>query len=185
MRKSVLLIIIIAITHFVFCEELDSKEEEFRSLPNVKIKTLKGKKISSKKLTENKFTMMSFWATWCVPCLKEMKELNIMHHKYEDNNFQVVGISIDDTKTAKKISTILKSKKISYPIYLDTEQKFFGQFNSEALPFSFLVSPEGKILWEHSGYIPGDEKEIEAVIVDALGLKTSDPGDSTSMIKPD
>jgi peroxiredoxin len=112
-----------------------------------------------------------------------MKELNIMHHKYEDNNFQVVGISIDDTKTAKKISTILKSKKISYPIYLDTEQKFFGKFNSESLPFSMLVSPEGKILWEHSGYIPGDEKEIESVIVDALDIEITEESDSTTVNK--
>ena len=182
MKKIPILITIIALSAFPLGKETS---EELRSLPNVKIKTLKGKKISSKKITEDKFTMMSFWATWCVPCLKEMKELEIMHHKYSENNFQVIGISIDDSKTARKITTILNSKKITYPVYLDSQQKFFGQFNSEALPFSLLVSPEGKILWEHSGYIPGDEKEIEAVIVEALDLKASETADSTSVIIPE
>jgi peroxiredoxin len=181
MKKITLTLAIILFTSLTFCEDIE--KEEYRSLPKVKIKSLKGKRISSEKIVGEKYTLMSFWATWCVPCLKEMKELNIMHHKYEDNNFQVVGISIDDTKTAKKISTILKSKKISYPIYLDTEQKFFGKFNSESLPFSMLVSPEGKILWEHSGYIPGDEKEIESVIVDALDIEITEESDSTTVNK--
>lgn len=184
MRKISLTLLIIAFTSFLFSEVVE-KNEELRSLPNVKIKSLKGKKISSTKIIEEKFTMLSFWATWCVPCLKEMKELDIMHHKYADENFQVIGISVDDAKTARKIKTILNAKKITYPIYLDTEQKFYGKFNSEALPFSVLISPEGKIIWEHTGYIPGDEKEIEKVIIEALDITSADVSDSTAVITTD
>ena len=164
----------------LYSEGIEIKED-YRDLPNVKIKSLKGKKRSTKKMLNETYTMMSFWATWCVPCLKEMKELDILHHRYKDKNFHVVGISVDDSKTIKKITTTLKSKKISYPVYLDTEQKFFGKFNTEALPFSILVSPDGKILWEHSGYIPGDEKEMEAVIIDILDIVKIDPSDSTKV----
>ncbi len=180
MRNTLLAILLLTIISFLYSEGVEVVKE-YRALPTVKIKSLKGKNISSKKIIKNKYTMISFWATWCVPCLKEMKELDILHHKYKDETFQVVGISIDDSKTSKKISTILKSKKISYPVYLDPEQKFFGKFNSESLPFSILVSPDGEILWEHSGYIPGDEKEIEAVIIDALDLGEPEPLDSTTV----
>ena len=114
-----------------------------------------------------------------------MKELDIMHHKYADENFQVIGISVDDAKTARKIKTILNAKKITYHIYLDTEQIFYGKFNSEALPFSVLISPEGKIIWEHTGYIPGDEKEIEKVIIEALDITSADVSDSTAVITTD
>ena len=167
----------------------DSKEEiptkKFRDLPKVKIKTLKGKNILTDKIIKEKLTFISFWATWCVPCLKEMKELEIIHHKYSENNFQVLGINIDDSKTSRKITSILNSKNITFPIYLDTEQKFFSKFNSEAVPFSLLVSPDNEILWEHMGYLPGDEKKIEAIIVDALKLTSVSSEDSTSVVKPE
>ena len=182
MRNTLLAILLLTIISFLYSEGLEV-EKEYRALPIVKIKSLKGKKISTKKILKEKYTIMSFWATWCVPCLKEMKELDILHHKYKDENFQVVGISVDDSKTIKKIKTTLKSKKISYPVYLDTEQKFFGKFNTEALPFSILVSPDGEILWEHSGYIPGDEKEMEAVIVNVLGMSKTESSDSTAVNK--
>jgi len=182
MRNTLLAILLLTIISFLYSEGLEV-EKEYRALPIVKIKSLKGKKISTKKILKEKYTIMSFWATWCVPCLKEMKELDILHHKYKDENFQVVGISVDDSKTIKKIKTTLKSKKISYPVYLDTEQKFFGKFNTEALPFSILVSPDGEILWEHSGYIPGDEKELEAVIVNVLGMSKTESSDSTAVNK--
>jgi len=182
MRNTLLAILLLTIISFLYSEGLEV-EKEYRALPIVKIKSLKGKKISTKKILKEKYTIMSFWATWCVPCLKEMKELDILHHKYKDENFQVVGISVDDSKTIKKIKTTLKSKKISYPVYLDTEQKFFGKFNTEALPFSILVSPDGEILWEHSGYIPGDEKEMEAVIVNVLAMSKTESSDSTAVNK--
>ena len=182
MKYKIIGFLIFTHISLLYSEGVDIKEE-YRDLPNVKIKSLKGKKISTKKILKEKYTIMSFWATWCVPCLKEMKELDILHHKYKDENFQVVGISVDDSKTIKKIKTTLKSKKISYPVYLDTEQKFFGKFNTEALPFSILVSPDGEILWEHSGYIPGDEKEMEAVIVNVLGMSKTESSDSTAVNK--
>ena len=77
----------------------------------------------------------------------------------------------------------MNSKNITFPVYLDTEQKFLSKFNSEALPFSILVSPDNEILWEHTGYIPGDEKEIESIILDALGLTLKSIEDSTSVVK--
>ena len=185
MKKFTISLTIAFLTTVVLCG--DTKEEistkELRDLPKVKIKTLKGKNILTDKIIEEKLTFISFWATWCVPCLKKMKKLEILHHKYSENNFQVLGINVDDSKTARKITSILNSKNITFPVYLDMEQKFLRKFNSEALPFSILVSPDNKILWEHTGYIPGDEKEIESVILDALGLTLESIEDSTSVVK--
>ena len=187
MKKYMIPLTIAVLTTVALCG--DTKEEipakELRDLPKVKIKTLKGKNILSYKIIEEKLTFISFWATWCVPCLKKMKKLEILHHKYSENNFQVLGINVDDSKTSKKITSILNSNNITFPVYLDTEQKFLRKFNSEALPFSILVSPDNEILWEHTGYIPGDEKEIEAIIVDALGLTLDSSEDSTSVVKPE
>ena len=185
MKKYIIPLTIIVLATVALCgdtrKEIPAKE--FRVLPKVKIKTLKGKNILTDRIIEEKLTFISFWATWCVPCIKKMKKLEILHHKYSENNFQVLGINVDDSKTARKITSILNSKNITFPVYLDTEQKFLRKFNSEALPFSILVSPDNEILWEHTGYIPGDEKEIESIILDALGLTLESIEDSTSVVK--
>ena len=187
MKKYMTTLTIAVLTTVALCGDTkdSTTNKELRDLPKVKIKTMKGKNILTDKIIDEKLTFISFWATWCVPCLKKMKKLEILHHKYSENNFQVLGINVDDSKTSKKITSILNSKNITFPVYLDTEQKFLRKFNSEALPFSILVSPDNEILWEHTGYIPGDEKEIEAIIVDALGLTLDSPKDSTSVAKPE
>jgi thiol-disulfide isomerase/thioredoxin len=187
MKKYMTTLPIVVLTTVALCgvTKDSTTNKELRDLPIVKIKTMKGKNILTDKIIEEKLTFVSFWATWCVPCLKKMKKLEILHHKYSENNFQVLGINVDDSKTARKITSILKSKNITFPVYLDMEQKFFSKFNSEALPFSILVSQDNKILWEHTGYIPGDEKEIESIILDALGLTMETSEDSTSVAKPE
>ncbi|SVD58557.1 uncharacterized protein METZ01_LOCUS411411, partial [marine metagenome] len=88
MKKYMIPLTIAVLTTVALCG--DTKEEipakELRDLPKVKIKTLKGKNILTDKIIEEKLTFISFWATWCVPCLKKMKKLEILHHKYSENN---------------------------------------------------------------------------------------------------
>ena len=164
MMKNVL--VILMVLSILFAEEAEKvKQTEF---PNVRIHTLKGRSISPHDIFDKKLTLVNFWATWCVPCLKEMKYLNQFHEKYNKEGFHVVGISIDDTRTSRRVLSVIKSKHITYPIYLDTEQALFQRFQCSAMPFSVLVSSEGMILWEHTGYIPGDEKEMERIILSRL-----------------
>ncbi len=141
-----------------------------KNLPQVNLKDLKNKTLSLEKIVEGKLTLINFWATYCVPCRKEMKHLNRISETYADKNVQVVGISIDDSRTVGRVKSMVKSQKLEYTILLDTEQKLYKNFNTSAMPFSILVSPDGKILWEHTGYLPGDEAQMEAEINKALSL---------------
>ena len=143
-----------------------------KSLPQIKLKDMKNKTQSLNKLVEGQVTLINFWATYCVPCRKEMKHLNRINRTYADQNVQVIGISIDDSRTVGRVKSIVKSQKLNYTILLDTEQKFYKNFNTTAMPFSILVDPDGKILWEHTGYLPGDEAQMEAEITKALLLNT-------------
>ncbi len=142
--------------------------QESKTLPQSSLKDLKNKTVTSTQLTAGKLTLINFWATYCVPCRKEMPLLNDLHEKYSDQNVQVLGIAIDDSRTVGRVKSVIKSMKLDYPIALDTEQKLYKNFNTSAMPLSVLVSADGSILWEHTGYIPGDEKKMEAEIVRAL-----------------
>jgi|FLOH01.1.fsa_nt_gi cytochrome c biogenesis protein CcmG, thiol:disulfide interchange protein DsbE len=139
--------------------------------PHSKIKTMKGETISSGKILNHKLTLINFWSTWCVPCKKEMKYLQELHQKYAKDDFQVVGISIDDSKTVSRVPSIIKSKKLSYPIFLDTDKSLYRKFHTSSVPFSVLVDQNGNIIWEHQGYTPGDEKLMEKQIFAFLNQK--------------
>lgn len=139
-----------------------------KSLPQVKLKDMKNKTQSLDVLVQDKITLINFWATYCVPCRKEMKHLNRIHKTYADKDVQVIGISIDDSRTVGRVKSMVKSQKLQYQILLDTEQKLYKNFNTTAMPFSLLVDAQGKILWEHTGYLPGDEVKMEQEINKAL-----------------
>ncbi len=141
-----------------------------KNLPQVNLKDLKNRTQSLERIVEGKLTLINFWATYCVPCRKEMKHLNRLSETYAAKNVQVIGISIDDSRTVGRVKSLVKSQKLEYTILLDTEQKLYKNFNTSAMPFSILVSPDGKILWEHTGYLPGDEVQMEAEINKALSL---------------
>jgi peroxiredoxin len=142
-----------------------------KNLPKVNLKDMKNKTHSLNKLVEGQVTLINFWATYCVPCRKEMKHLNRISETYADQNVQVIGISIDDSRTVGRVKSMVKSQKLEYTILLDTEQKLYKNFNTTAMPFSILVDANGKILWEHTGYLPGDEAQMEIEIKKALTLQ--------------
>jgi len=139
-----------------------------KNLPLVNLKDMKNKTQSLSKLVKGKVTLINFWATYCVPCRKEMKHLNRISKTYADQNVQVIGISIDDSRTVGRVKSMVKSQKLEYTILLDTEQKLYKNFNTSAMPFSLLINADGKILWEHTGYLPGDEAQMEIEIKKAL-----------------
>jgi len=139
-----------------------------KSLQQVKLKDLTNKTQSLDQLVAGKITLINFWATYCVPCRKEMKHLNRINTFYADQQVQVIGISIDDSRTVGRVKAMVKSQKLNYTILLDTEQKLYKNFNTTAMPFSILVDAQGKILWEHTGYLPGNEIEMELEIKKAL-----------------
>jgi len=157
---------LILIVSFAFAQE--------KSLPNIKLKDMSKKTHSLNSMVEGKLTLINFWATYCIPCRKEMKHLNKISKTYSDQNVQVIGISIDDSRTVGRVKTMVKSQKVDYTILLDTDQKLYKNFNTIAMPFSILVNPEGNIIWEHTGYVPGDESKMESEIKRALQPQVTD-----------
>lgn len=139
-----------------------------RSLPQVKLKDLKNKTQNLAAITEGKLSLINFWATYCVPCRKEMKHLNTLSKDFADQDVQVIGVSIDDSRTVGRVKSLVKSQRLEYTILLDTEQKLYKNFNTSAMPFSILVDKEGRVIWQHTGYVPGDEKQMRLEIEKAL-----------------
>jgi peroxiredoxin/YHS domain-containing protein len=140
-----------------------------RPAPPFALKDLAGKPISNESL-KGKVVLLDFWATWCAPCLKAMPELQALHRKYADRGFAVVGISIDEGGPAK-VRKFVSSKKITYPIALDSEKApAWESYRVKAVPAAFLIDRDGQIVAQWRG-IPTDGGELESRIGELLATR--------------
>jgi len=133
-----------------------------RTLPSVKIKNLKGSLINIQTLENNgKPIVISFWATWCKPCKKELNAIAEVYEEWQDDTgVKLVAISIDDSRSASKVKPYVNSSGWEYEIYLDPNRDLSRSLGVSTVPHTFLLDGDGNIVWEHRGYIEGDEEEL-------------------------
>lgn len=126
---------------------------------NVNIENIKGEKVSfSDVIKGDKPVIVSFWATWCKPCLMEMDALKDLKDEW-DGKVRIVSISIDDSRSKAKVPSFVKGRNLPFEIYLDTNQDLYKRLNVQNVPFLFVFH-KGKQVYKHSGYSPGDEEYL-------------------------
>ena len=133
-----------------------------RTLPSVDIKTLNGRTINTKSLENNgKPIVISFWATWCVPCKKELNALAEVYEDWqEETGVKLVAISIDDTRSMSKVAPYVNASDWEYEVYLDPNGDLKRAMGVQQVPHTFLLDGENKIVWQHRTYVDGDEEEL-------------------------
>ena len=136
------------------------------SLPDTKIKSWQGNEVvfNSFGNTRDTAVIISFWATWCIPCIQE---LNTIHDQYEDRQketpFRFIAISIDDARTMQKVKPFVAGKGWPYEIYLDVNSDLKRALNIIDVPH-ILVIKNGKIIYQHNGYVNGNEEELFEIL---------------------
>ena len=121
---------------------------------------INGKKIQLKKLLANGPVLLDFWALWCVPCLKEMPELKKIARKYQEQGLTVVAINEDSPSDQSKVKPYVKQKRYDFIVVVDENNRLLDQFNVNALPTTILIDQSGAILYVHTGFKSGDEKQL-------------------------
>ena len=163
MKSTLYFIIPLLIVSFLF-----SDKKRDMMLPDLTIKLINGKKTRLSTLLEDGPILVEFWATWCAPCKKEMIFLEEYHKKYSDRGFRVLAISTDSPKSMSKIKSYIRAKKHTFLVGLDPNQEVAKKMNAMVMPTVLLVDKDRKVSWFHQGFVPGDEKEIEAQIIKLL-----------------
>ena len=131
-------------------------------LPAVNIRTLSGSEISFKSLGKTKDTalIISFWATWCVPCIQELEAISEQYEeRQKENPFKLLAVSIDDSRTSRRVKPFVTGKGWPFEIYLDENSDLKRALNINDVPHVLIVK-NGKILYQHNGYIAGNEEEL-------------------------
>ncbi|MFN7833972.1 MAG: TlpA family protein disulfide reductase [Bacteroidota bacterium] len=165
MKKTLSILAVLALATSVFAQG--------KALPSANLKTLEGQTINAKDLGKSgKITVISFWATWCSPCKKELDAINEIYEDWQKNyNVELIAISTDDSRTAAKVPAMVQSKAWPYRILLDTSRELSIAANIQSVPYTFLLDQKGNIVYEHVGYAPGDEDELEEKIKALAGKK--------------
>ncbi len=156
MKKIILALLLV--TAFAFT----SSRGDGDKIPAATIKKLDGSKINSNTFSNNgKPIVISFWATWCKPCKKELDNIAEKYDEWvKETGVKLIAISIDDARSSGKVVTDVKTKGWEYEVYIDENQDFKRAMNVNNVPHTFLVDGEGKIVWSHNSYSDGDEDHL-------------------------
>src|SRR5580698_5377988 len=115
--------------------------------PDFKLTSLDGKPLTLAAL-EGKVVLLNFWATWCGPCRAEIPDLVALQERY-DGRLQIIGLNVDDEEA--DIQQYVKETKINYPVAM-TSNEVRRQFGGiPALPTSFVLDTEGRVVQKHVG----------------------------------
>jgi peroxiredoxin len=145
-----------------------SDELKGKSAINFKLESIEGKQVELSKLYGNGPILISFWATWCKPCLEEMTELNKIYEELKDRGFTLLAISTDNEKTIAKVKPFIKSRGYNFTVLLDKNSDVARKYYVQQIPHSVLLDKNGKIIYSHTGYMKGDEKIIKEKILSFL-----------------
>ncbi|MEM7102233.1 MAG: TlpA disulfide reductase family protein [Bacteroidota bacterium] len=162
MKKSILTLVLgLLITTLSFGQEAKSLFN--KEIPDMTVKLLNGMNKNLKEFAENgKITVFTFWATWCVPCKKELDNMVELYEGWqEDYNVEIVAVSTDDARSLAKVKATVNTNDWPYEILLDPNNDLKRVFNFNAVPHTIVLNEEGQVGYVHSGYVEGDEYVLE------------------------
>jgi thiol-disulfide isomerase/thioredoxin len=102
---------------------------------------------------EGHWTLLSFWAHWCGPCLEEMPALNQLNQQWQGPEFEVVTVNVDDAhgEEIDRAKGFLSEQNIDLPTLFDYKHELKRAFNVTDLPQHFLINPQMQIVWQARG----------------------------------
>ena len=132
------------------------------SLPSVDIKTIDGRNFNTSSIeNDGNPIIISFWATWCKPCVKELSTIADEYEDWQDEtNVKLVAISIDDARNAQKVAPFVNGKGWEYDVYIDSNGDLKRAMNVNSVPHTFLLNGDNEVVYSHNSYSPGDEEEL-------------------------
>jgi len=148
-----------------------AQESKSKKIPAVTIKTLEGKNYTTSQFSnDGKPMIISFWASWCRPCLKELSAIaDLYDHWQDETGVKLIAISVDDSRTVNNVRPLVNSKAWDYEFYLDTNGDFKRAMGVSNVPHTFVLNGNGEIVFQHSNYSEGSESELFKEIKSLVG----------------
>ena len=127
----------------------------------VVLRTIDGKPCDVGELVkEGHVTVISFFATWCKPCLRELTSINDDYDEWQDAGVSFVAVSIDTAQDSEKVCPLVQGNAWDFTVLLDPEGELKRQLQVQTVPHTVVFDKHGKIVETHTGYTDGDEKRL-------------------------
>ncbi|NLJ81544.1 MAG: TlpA family protein disulfide reductase [Bacteroidales bacterium] len=164
MKKVIFTILFACITSFSIAQE--TQEVKTFPLPNVTIKTIDGKSFNTKDIdNDGKPIILCFFATWCKPCMVELKSIAEEYDDWQDETgVKIYIVSIDDTRSSAKVKPLVNGNSWDYEVLLDENQDFKRAMNVNDIPHTFVLNGNNEVVWQHASYAPGVEREYIEIV---------------------
>jgi cytochrome c biogenesis protein CcmG, thiol:disulfide interchange protein DsbE len=168
MNKSISVVVLSIL--IALCCKAQRSDSLARELPDVRVRTLNNKMISSAELpNEGKPFLIIFWKSCCPINMKTLDAINELYADWQDETgVTLFAVSVDDARSAAGIAPLVNGKAWDFEVLLDVNSDFKRAMNVNATPHIFILNGRRNIIWQKAGYAPGDEHEIFRILKSAL-----------------
>ena len=117
---------------------------------------------------KGKVVFLNFWATWCGPCRMEMPSMEALYKRYKDEGLEILAVNCMETR--QEVAAFMEENALTFTAALDEDGKINGTYGVQAIPTSYLIDRDGKIIMRLVGSIDWDTPEINAAFQSLLKL---------------
>lgn len=133
-------------------------------IANFELADANGNTLSLDDLRGEKFTLIEFWTTWCLPCHELMKNLVKMYPEIKNAGGEIIGINADGPRNIAKIKPFLHSMEVPYPVLLDTQMELMLETGATVFPTLFIINPKNEIVFMREGFTNNGIESLRAEI---------------------
>ncbi|HEX8690943.1 MAG TPA: TlpA disulfide reductase family protein [Longimicrobium sp.] len=139
--------------------------------PAYAARTLDGKPVSLEGL-RGQTVLLNVWATWCQPCRQELPDLERLHVANGGRGLRLVGVSIDEAGMEDAIREFAVEYGVTYDVWHDPGNDVASTFGTVGVPSTFLIAPDGTVLWKHVGPVKADDPELTRLLAESLARRS-------------
>lgn len=151
MKKQLLTLVILFLAVISFAQEQ-------KTIPAVSLKNVDGDQVNTGNLGIKGPIIITFWASWCPTCKRELGTLNDVYTDWKDETgVTIVAVSLDDEKTKNNVPGMVNANGWEFLVLMDPNGDFKRAMGVNNTPHTFLINESGEIVYSRNNYAPGDE----------------------------